>query len=196
VVELVRGEEPRAYGMTPESGGRWRGTGSGLLDRATSRVLGDIERPLHNISGGPTPLADFFAWALRKATGASAAAVDMLASQAPMDGVLSYLPAGPVSEADVLRLYPWPDDTLIGALGEDELRALARSVWPTPQAAWGFDATEETGSETAAITVVQGDAAEHVERVLGRQVDWQHTEIGLREAVGKALRSHMAHRPA
>jgi hypothetical protein len=107
-----------------------------------------------------------------------------------------HLPAGPVSEADVLRLYPWPDDTLIGALDEDELRALARSVWPTPQAAWGFDATEETGSETAAITVVQGDAAEHVERVLGRQVDWQHTEIGLREAVGKALRSHMTHRPA
>ena len=35
----------------------------------------------------------------------------MLASQAPMDGVLSYLPAGPVTEADVLRLYPWPDAT-------------------------------------------------------------------------------------
>jgi hypothetical protein len=35
----------------------------------------------------------------------------MLASQAPMDGVLSYMPAGPVTEADVLRLYPWPDAT-------------------------------------------------------------------------------------
>jgi hypothetical protein len=35
----------------------------------------------------------------------------MIASQAPMDGVLSYLPAGPVTEADMLRLYPWPDAT-------------------------------------------------------------------------------------
>jgi 2',3'-cyclic-nucleotide 2'-phosphodiesterase (5'-nucleotidase family) len=193
VVELVRGEGPRAYSIVPESGGRWSGTGSGLLDRATSRVVGEIKRPLHNTSGGPSPLADFFARALRKATGASAAAVDMLASQAPMDGVLSYLPAGPVSEAEVLRLYPWPDTTLIGELSEDEVRGLARSVWPTPQAAWGFDATEETSSETTALTVVQGDAAEHVERVLGRQVDWQRTGIGLRKAVGEALRYQMIH---
>jgi MFS family permease len=41
----------------------------------------------------------------------------MLASQPPVDGVLSYLPAGPVTEADVLRLYPWPEAT-VGALTE------------------------------------------------------------------------------
>jgi len=46
----------------------------------------------------------------------------MLASQAPVDGVLSYLPAGPVTEADVLRLYPWPDATVAGEIGEEELR--------------------------------------------------------------------------
>jgi hypothetical protein len=72
---------------------------------------------------------------------------------------------------------------------------MARSAWPGPQAAWGFDAMEETGSETAALTVVQGDAAEHVERVLGRRVGWQRTGIGLRKAVGEALRQNTTHGP-
>jgi hypothetical protein len=61
----------------------------------------------------------------------------MLASQAPTDGILSYLPAGPATEADVLRLYPWPDPTVAGELGEEELRAVAMSASKT-QAAWGF----------------------------------------------------------
>jgi 2',3'-cyclic-nucleotide 2'-phosphodiesterase (5'-nucleotidase family) len=130
VVELGRGREPKTYGITPGIGGRWKGTGSELLDEASSRVLGEVDRPLSNTSGGPSALADYFARALREATGASAAAFDMLASQAPMDGVLSYLPAGPVTEADVLRLYPWPDATVVGELGEEEVRAVARSAWP------------------------------------------------------------------
>ncbi len=188
VVELARGEEPRAYCMTPETGGRWSGTGSGLLDEASSRVLGELERPLCNTSGGPSPLADFFARALREATGAPAAAVDMLASQAPVDGVLSYLPSGPVTEGDVLRLYPWPDTTVVGELDEEEISTVARSVWPEPWAAWGFDATGKAGSDTIALAVLEGDAAEHVERVLGRRVGWQRTGVGLREAVAEALR--------
>ncbi len=118
VVELAKGREPKTYGITPETGGRWSGTGSRLLDEASSRVLGEVDRPLSNTSGGPSALVDFFTRALREATGASAAAFDMLASQAPMDGVLSYLRAGPVTEADVLGLYPWPEATVVGELGE------------------------------------------------------------------------------
>ncbi len=188
VVELAGGEEPKAYGITPEAGGRWRGTGSGLLDEASSRVLGEIERPLSTVSGGSSPLADFFARALREATGALAAAVDMLASQAPVDGALSYLPAGPVTEADVLRLYPWPDATVAGELSADEVRRVARSAWPEPWTAWGFDAADAVTGRTAALDVLEGDAVEHVERVVGRRVGWQRTGVGLREAVKEALR--------
>src|SRR5215211_6043194 len=187
VVELELGEEPKAYCLTPETGGRWGGAGGELLADASSKVLGELAEPMSSRSGGPAPLADFFARALREATGVRAAAVDMLASQAPVDGVLSYLPAGPVTEADVLRLYPWSDATVVGELGEEEIRALARSVWPKPQAAWGFDAAGTAGSEPVALAVLEGDAAEHVERVLGRQVDWQQTGIRLREVVGRAL---------
>jgi 2',3'-cyclic-nucleotide 2'-phosphodiesterase (5'-nucleotidase family) len=184
VVELARSGEPRAYCITPETGGRWTGAGGALLEEASSKVLGALAEPLSSRSGGPALLADFFARALREATGARAAAVDMLASQAPVDGVLSYLPAGPVTEADVLRLYPWPDATVVGEMDEEEVRAVAESAWPKPWTAWGFDAADE---EAVSLAVVEGDASDHVERVLGRRVGWRRTEVGLREAVGGAL---------
>ena len=188
VVELTRGEDPKAYCITPEAGGRWTETGSELLDESSSRVLGELEESLLSRSGGPSPLADFFARALREAAGAEAAAVDMVGTQAPVDGVLSYLPAGPVTEADVLRLYPWPDATVVGELGAEEIRAVVCSGWPEPWSAWGFDAADRASGGTATLVILAGDAAEHVERVLGRRVNWQRTEIGLREAVREALR--------
>ena len=186
VVELEVGEEPRAYCVTPETGGRWSGTGSGLLDDASTRVLGELAEPLASRSGGPAPLADFFARALREATGVRAAAVDMLASQPPVDGVLSYLPAGPVTEADVLRLYPWPDATVAGELEGEELPKVAQASSPKPWAAWGFY-SEWDGAGSATLAVLEGDALEHVERTLGRRVEWRRTGVGLREAVGRTL---------
>ena len=150
-------------------------------------MLGELHEPLLSRSGGPAPLADFFARALREATGVRAAGVDMLASQAPVDGVLSYLPAGPVSEADVLRLYPWPDATVVGEIEEEELRKVAQAPWPWPWSVWGFDAADRFGAGTATLAVVEGDAVAHVERVLGRPVGWRRTGVGLREVVGRAL---------
>ena len=187
VVEFARGEEPRAYCTTPEAGGRWAGVGGGLLEEASSRVLGELHEPLLSRSGGPVPLADYFARALREATGVQAAGVDMLASQAPVDGVLSYLPAGPVTEADVLRLYPWPDVTVVGEMGEEELRKVAQAPWPWPWSVWGFDAVDRSDRGTATLAVLEGDAVAHVERALGRRVEWRRTGVGLREAVGRAL---------
>jgi hypothetical protein len=155
-----------------------------LLLPALADLLRLAARRRELAAGGPFPLADFFARALRAATGASAAAVDMLAAQAPMDGVLSYLPAGPVSKADVLRLYPWPDATVVGEVGEEEVRKVANSAWPKSWTAWGFDRADEGA---VSLAVVEGDAAEHVERTLGRRVSWRRTGVGLREAVGGAL---------
>jgi hypothetical protein len=187
VVELELGEEPKAYCLTPETGGRWGGAGGELLGEASSKVLGGLAEPLSSRSDGPAPLADFFARALREATGVRAAAVDMLASQAPMDGVLSYLPAGPVSEADVLRLYPWPDATVAGEIEEGELRKVAQAPWPWPWSVWGFDATDRSGRGPVTLAVLEGDAVAHVERILGRPVGWRRTGVGLREPVGRAL---------
>ena len=131
-------------------------------------MLGELNEPMSSRSGGPAPLADSFARALREATGAHVAAVDMLASQPPVDGVLSYLAVGPVSEADVLRLYPWPDATVAGEIGEEELRKVAQASWPWPWSVWGFDAAYRSGGGPATLAVLKGDAVAHVERVLGR----------------------------
>jgi 2',3'-cyclic-nucleotide 2'-phosphodiesterase (5'-nucleotidase family) len=187
VLELELGEEPKAYCLTPETGRRWGGAGSELLADASSKVLGELAEPLISRSGGPAPLADYFARALREATGAHAAAVDMLASQPPVDGVLSYLAAGPVTEAAVLRLYPWPDATVAGEIGEEELRKVAQASWPWPWSVWGFDATDRSGGGTVTLAVLEGDAVAHVERALDRPVEWRRTGVGLREAVGRAL---------
>ncbi len=187
VVELEMGEVPKAYCVTSEAGGRWAGAGSGLLDEASTKVLGELAEPLGSRSGGPAPLADFFARALRQQTGAQAAALDMLAVQAPVDGVLSYLRAGPVTEADVLRLYPWPDATVAGEVEWEELRKVAQASWPKPWTAWGFDAADRGGAGGATLAVVKGDALEHVEHALSRRVGWQQTGVGLREAVGRTL---------
>jgi hypothetical protein len=187
VVEFARGEEPRTYCVTPETGGRWGGVGSELLNEAYTRVLGVLHESLLSRSGGPAPLADFFARALREATGVRAAGVDMLAVQAPVDGVLSFLPAGPVSEADVLRLYPWPDATVVGEIGEEELRKVAHAPWPWPWSVWGFDTTDRSGGGTATLAVLEGDAVAHVERTLDRPVEWRLTGVRLREAVGRTL---------
>ena len=103
VFELAMGEEPKAYCLTPETGGRWGGAGSELLDDASGRVLGELAEPLSSGSGGPAPLADC------------------------------------------------------------------------------------GGGGTATLAVLEGDALEHVEHALGRQVGWQQTGVGLREAVGRTL---------
>ncbi len=77
---------------------------------------------------------------------------------------------------------------MTGELGTDELRKVARKPWPECWTAWGFDAVSRAVEEPAVLAVFAGDAADHVERVLGRCVDWRRTGVGLREAVREALR--------
>ena len=55
VVELELGEEPKAYCVTPETGGRWDGAGGELLADASSKVLGELAEPLISRSGGQAP---------------------------------------------------------------------------------------------------------------------------------------------
>ena len=119
VVELAREAEPKAYGITPETSGPWTGTGGGLLGETSSKVLGELARSLLSRSGGPSPLTD-----LRHPGGGRHARV------AGTGGRRTFLPApaGPLTEADVLRLYPWPDDTVAGHLTPEELRAIAQAA--------------------------------------------------------------------
>ena len=54
---------------------------------------------------------------------------------------------------------------------------------------WGVDAVELAVEGSSVLAVPEeGDASDHVVRVLGRRVRWQRTGIGLREALREALR--------
>jgi hypothetical protein len=76
---------------------------------------------------------------------------------------------------------------MAGEVEREELRKVAQASWPKPWAAWGFDAADWGGGGTTTLVVLEGDAVAHVERVLGRSIEWRRTGVGLREAVGRAL---------
>jgi hypothetical protein len=70
--------------------------------------------------------------------------------------------AGPVTEADILRLYPWSNATMTGQLGTDELRKVVCKPWPGRWMAWGFDAVSRAVEELAVLAVLAGDAADQL----------------------------------
>ena len=101
-------------------------------------------------------------------------------------GRRAFLPASRARQrGHVLRLYPWPDAAVAGEIGEEELRKVAQASWPW--SVWGFDATDRSDGGPATLAVLEGDAVAHVERVLGRSIEWRSTGVELREAVGRAL---------
>jgi hypothetical protein len=51
-----------------------------------------------------------------------------------------------------------------------------------------MDAVDPAAEGSSVLAVPEGDAAGHVERVLGRRVHWRPTGIGLRDTVREALR--------
>ena len=89
----------------------WTGPGRAAIEQAEREVVGHIGEPLTIDFGDDISLADFAADALREATGASAAVVPVVGMHQPaIEGVMYHWPAGPVSEADVARFWPWNDD--------------------------------------------------------------------------------------
>jgi hypothetical protein len=82
------------------------------LDAAATRVVGQSAHTWLSRTGARRYLPDLVAEAFRDATGADAALV--LASQhhaqAPLDGAVAALRVGPVTELDLMSLFPYTDD--------------------------------------------------------------------------------------
>jgi 2',3'-cyclic-nucleotide 2'-phosphodiesterase (5'-nucleotidase family) len=121
------------------AGGRRRdGPGTNAHAALAAEVVGALDRPLVNTLDGRTELAALVAeGVLADDPDADLVAVahNDLWNQAPVDGVLAYLPAGPVSREQVVRLTP-----LTGA----------RSAW---------------GGQLTAATLPTAEAEEIVERL-------------------------------
>lgn len=83
---------------------------------ASASVVGENLRPLTTVPDRTRVsfLPDMIAKAIRHATAADAALLfpSGFFTQAPLDGACAFLPAGPVTELDLHRLFPFPDSQI------------------------------------------------------------------------------------
>lgn len=81
------------------------------FDAAAANVVGESAEPWITRTGAERYLPERIAGAFRRTSGADAAFVPPAhhGAQAPLDGVMARLPAGPVTELDLVRLFPADD---------------------------------------------------------------------------------------
>lgn len=188
-LDLASGEH-RVELVAVDTGGAraWTGPGRASIGAAEAEVVGVIGAPLTIDFGADVSLADFAAKALREATGAAAAVVPVVGMHQPaIEGVMYQWPAGPVTEADVARFWPWNDDrTMIAEVSAAELDAITSFVAPEPWLAWG------TSSEllmpalphTVAVPRDYVDwATVQIAQIAGRQLHWRPLNVRLRDAM-------------
>lgn len=109
VVEFRRGRRPEVWGVAVEPGGRWNGPGVDQLARAREDVVTTATRSLTSVLNAPSTMLDTLAASLAAVSSADAALVslwDCWVTQPIDDGVVSYLPAGTMTRADLLRYSP------------------------------------------------------------------------------------------
>ncbi len=175
-----------------EAARAWTGAGRTAIEQAERTVIGELDAPLtidfaHDIS-----LAHFAAGALREATGATAAVVPVVGMHQPaIEGVMYHWPAGPVTEADLSRFWPWTDDrSLVAELTAAELDAVTSFVAPEPWLAWGTSAAAPLPRllHTIAVPVDYVDwATIQIGQIVGRALDWRPLNVRLRDAVRTSL---------
>jgi 2',3'-cyclic-nucleotide 2'-phosphodiesterase (5'-nucleotidase family) len=171
----------------------WTGSGHSAIDGAQDTVIGHLDAPLGIDFANDISLADYAAEALRAAAGTTGAVVPVVGMHQPaIAGAMYSWPGGPVTEADLSRFWPWTDDrSLIANLSRDELDAVTTFVAPEPWLAWGKSNTMESVEIETTIAVPR-DYVDwgtiQIGQILGREVNWQPSEVRVRDAVRSALR--------
>jgi len=194
IIELTPGgERSRAYLEAVEPGGRWTGAGSTDIDETEGEVIGHLADTLLIRDPGDTALADYAARALRVAVGCEAAVMPVVGMHQPaIDGVTYEWSAGPVTEADLSRFWPWTDDgTLVGEVGRGELDTIATFEAPEPWLAWGADTDPAIESERVLVAAPKDYAdwgTVQIDQLVGRQVEWRESGHSVRDAIRTALR--------
>lgn len=195
VIDLDLGSERRhveLVGVDTDDVHAWRGPGRAAIEQAAAEVIGHIGEPLTIDFADDISLAHAAADALRKATGASAAVVPVVGMHQPaIEGVMYHWPAGPVSEADLARFWPWTDDRcLVGEVTSEELDLIVGFVAPEPWLAWGASAapTMQRLRHTIAVPRDYVDwGTIQIDQLLGRAVAWRPLNVRLRDAMRTSL---------
>lgn len=176
----------------------WTGSGDETIAESEQTVIGDLDAPLTIDFASDISLASFAADALRIAAGATAAVVPVVGMHQPaIEGVMYHWPAGPVTEADLSRFWPWTDDgCLLAEVSPEELSVITQFSAPEPWLAWGTSSAAEapSGSTTIAIACDYVDwATVQIGQLLGRQLAWRPVDLSLRDAIRTALASGSSH---
>jgi 2',3'-cyclic-nucleotide 2'-phosphodiesterase (5'-nucleotidase family) len=171
------------------------------FDAAASRVVGESPETWISRTGAPRYLPDLLARVLRESTGADAAFVppDHHGAQAPLDGVMALLASGPVTELDVIRLFPEDDyGPVVVELRPGELRELAE--WhagvtdPRNRGAdepwWNWcrmpAAVSTTVRDPVTVAMVPG-MVQQIEDHLGRELTAERAGVPARDALLRTL---------
>jgi 2',3'-cyclic-nucleotide 2'-phosphodiesterase (5'-nucleotidase family) len=170
----------------------WTGAGRAAIEHAERTVVGHLGAPLTIDFARDISLAHYAADALRVAAGATGAVVPVVGMHQPaIEGVMYRWPAGPVTDADLSRLWPWTDDRcLLAAIAPEELDAVVAFTAPEPWLGWGTSsAPAPAGSEiTVAVPRDYVDwATIQIGQIVDRDLAWEATEVRLRDALRTAL---------
>jgi hypothetical protein len=171
------------------------------VDAAAARVVAESEHTWLSRTGARHYLPELLARALREATDADAGLVvpNVHANQAPVDGAVASLCAGPVTELDLLRLFGEPDDRpVIVELRPGELGAAvgAHDRVADPDARAGDDLWWNWCRMPAAVSTEVDEPATvavmpNVVRLLGEWLDrdagGERAAVGAREALVRVL---------
>lgn len=195
VIDLDLGSDRREVALVSVDAAdvrEWAGAGRAAIEQAAIEVVGHIREPLTIDFANDVSLAHTAADALRKATGASAAVVPVVGMHQPaVEGVMYHWPVGPVTEADLARLWPWNDDRcLVGEVTAEELDTVVGFVAPEPWLAWGTSAapTMQRLRHTIAVPRDYVDwGTVQIDELLGRAVAWRPLNVRLRDALRTSL---------
>lgn len=113
VLQLRYRAPVQTHGVAVTSEGRWDGIGANYLREARDDMIAMCNRVRVSALGRPNDLLDALARNLAQLSESDAAIVslwDCFVTQPVNDGVLTYVPAGPFTRADLMRYSPQADE--------------------------------------------------------------------------------------
>ncbi|MEU3274155.1 metallophosphoesterase [Saccharomonospora sp. NPDC006951] len=188
------------YGVTPAGGhGDWDGPGRELHAAQTANIVGELREPLRWQPRHSNSLGHTVAKGLTMITETDAALVGAInTSQAPVDGVFSFLPRGALSEADLLHVTGRTARVMVCevALGELDVLRDTASGKKTPAdditlnienlGGLGMSLPDSPRGPVFSMAT-EAHLAAAVERALGRNVEWTPVAATLPEALLAAI---------
>jgi 2',3'-cyclic-nucleotide 2'-phosphodiesterase (5'-nucleotidase family) len=173
------------------------------FDAAAARVVANSPQPWITRTGADHYLPDLIARAFRESSGADAAFVPPAhhGTQAPLDGAMAELRQGPVTELDLVRIFPADDyGPVIVELESGELRAAVErhAAIADPRNPGGDELwwnwcrmparLNAATADATSVAVVTGNVSLLAE-LLERELTSEPSPIGARDALLRALES-------